>query len=183
MIGWRKELRKSYGTTSNPGIPRPQFKNFSHHRHSHPHGVPAVSSQPYPGTAQPRCPQCCRPIEERICDAGREKWREDRINNSGQRTNGKNGNSTIIEVSNNNRLLRSTRHGHRRRLLVFGLMLDLERKRTGPMEQLTSWNILPSRYDSIGSYGVGFGIDVGFRVPATGHNSNWSSRSRTWVVI
>jgi hypothetical protein len=92
LIGWRKELRKSEGTTSNPGIPRPQFKNFLHHRHSHPHGVPAVSSQPHPGTAQPRGPQCCGPIEERLCDACCEKWREDGINNSVQRTHGKDGN-------------------------------------------------------------------------------------------
>jgi hypothetical protein len=80
-------------------------------------------------------------------------------------------------------LLRSTRHGRRRRLLECGLMLDLERRRTGPMAQLTSWNILPSRYSSIGSYGVELGIDDGFREPATEHNSNWSSKSRTWVAI
>lgn len=51
------------------------------------------------------------------------------------------------------------------------------------MAQLTSWNILPSRYDSIGTNMVDEGIDDGFRVPATEHNSNWSSKSRIWVVI
>jgi len=165
------------GTTSIPAFHDLNSRTSSITSTHISHGVPAVSSQSHPGTAQPRCPQCSRPIEERICDACREKWREDGIDNSDQRTHGKNGPPrAIFKLLTAFRLLRSTRHGRRRRLLECGLMLDLERRRTGPMAQLTSWNILPSRYSSIGSYGVELGIDDGFREPATEHNSNWSSK-------
>ena len=81
------------------------------------------------------------------------------------------------------RLLQSIRHGHRRRRSVCGLMLDLGRKQTRPMAPLTSWNILPSRYDSIDLQRGDMRADHGFRAPATERNSNWSWKLRIWVVI
>lgn len=59
---------------------------------------------------------------------------------------------------------RNTRLGRRRRRSVYGSMLDLEQRRIRQMAQLTSSNILPSRYASIGSNG--YGVEL---ILAAGH--------------
>lgn len=80
------------------------------------------------------------------------------------------------------RLLLNTLLGRRRRRSVCGLMLGLGQRRTKQMAQLTSSNILPSRYDPIGLTSGIYRTDEGFRVQAAAHNTNWSSKSRTWVA-
>merc|ERR1711939_485820 len=57
------------------------------HLHIRLHGIPAVSSQPHPGTAQPRCSQHSLAIEKGIRDSCGEEWREDRIENMGGHLN------------------------------------------------------------------------------------------------
>lgn len=179
-----KSFDKSQETTSVPGLPRSSIQRTPPSLSlTIPHGVPAVSSQPHPGTQPSRCPQHSRTTEERLRDSCREKWRKDGINHSLQRLDGKDWNSDgRRKLLTCDRSPQSTHHGRKRRRSVFGLMLDPEQRRTRQMAQLTSWSILLSRYDSIGFNGLELGSDDAYRVPATEHNINWSWKSRTWVA-
>jgi hypothetical protein len=147
LIGRRKELRQickelRKRTTSSQDL---QFKNICNLLHINLHGVPAVSSQPHPGIAQPRCPQYCRSVEKRLRDTCGKKWREDGVNDPVEWSHGMQRNGGAGISADNTRLPQNIRHGHRLRPLVFGLTLDLEQRQTRQMAQLTSSNILLSR--------------------------------------
>lgn len=80
------------------------------------------------------------------------------------------------------RLPLSTRHGPRPPPSACGLMPVAGQRLTRPTELPTSLSTLPSRFDPIDPNRQENILTFIFRVPTSALSTNWSSRSRTWVL-